>query len=160
MPVTPPKDLGRKAAEELEQFVKEQTFRLVEALKYIGEEAMKLIRTPAESGGVRRYKDQSGNLTSSVGYVVVIDGEVVYSSSFEATKPTATEGPKEGREYAYSLASQYPQGIALIVVAGMNYAAYVEAKGLGGMTSGELFAKDKVHKLLNDLEKDADKFAG
>jgi hypothetical protein len=34
----------------------------------------------------------------------------------------------------------------------MNYAAYVERRGIGGMTGGELFAKQAVEDLLLELQ--------
>lgn len=98
------------------------------------------------------YKDQTGNLTSSVGCAVVVNGEIMQISGFEAVKPTGEKGSQEGRSYVQSLASQFPDGVTLIIVAGMNYAAYVERRGIGGMTGGELFARQAVEDLLLELQ--------
>ncbi|MBO7264365.1 MAG: hypothetical protein J6U93_07590 [Alistipes sp.] len=98
------------------------------------------------------YKDQTGNLTSSVGCAVVVEGEIMQISDFESIKPTGAQGSQDGKAYIQSLASQFPTGITLIVVAGMNYAAYVERRGIGGMTGGELFAKQAVEDLLLELQ--------
>jgi hypothetical protein len=73
-------------------------------------------------------------------------------SGFEAVKPTGEKGSQEGRSYVQSLASQFPDGVTLIIVAGMNYAAYVERRGIGGMTGGELFARQAVEDLLLELQ--------
>ena len=153
MPITPQRGMAEQMARELEEYIDQQRQGLIEFLQKIGEDVVALIRTPIDAGGYRRYKDQSGNLTSSVGYVIIVDGQVIFTSSFEQEKPTATQGPVEGRSYAHSLAAQYPQGITLLVVAGMNYAAYVETKALGGMTSGELEARKLVEKLIEDANK-------
>lgn len=98
------------------------------------------------------YEDQTGNLTSSVGCAVVVNGDIMQISGFEPIKPTGEEGSKAGKAYVESLASQFPTGITLIVVAGMNYAAYVERRGIGGMTGGELFARQAVEDLLLELQ--------
>lgn len=132
--------LRKKLADELNAIV----YRLYE----IGLSAVNTIRQN------HAYLDQTGNLTSSVGCAVVVDGEIMQISDFEAIKPTGEQGAQEGRSYVQSLASQFPQDITLIVVAGMNYAAYVERRGIGGMTGGELFAKQAVEDLLEELQND------
>ena len=100
-----------------------------------------------------KYLDQSGNLTSSVGYVLVENGAIISQSSFEPVKETATLGPPAGIQYAQELATQHPTGLVLIVVAGMDYATFVEVKGLGGMTGAELYAKERAKEMLSDLVK-------
>jgi hypothetical protein len=50
------------------------------------------------------------------------------------------------------LAPQYTCGIALIVVAGMEYAATVAAKGYNVLDSAELTAQALVPKLLQQLK--------
>ena len=47
--------------------------------------------------------------------------------------------------------SQNPAGIVLIVVAGMDYAAYVEAKGLNVLDTSEIMAKKLVRRTLKRL---------
>ena len=96
------------------------------------------------------YIDWTGNLRSSIGYVVSVDGEIVGESRFE---PVAggTEGASRGRAYAESLVSQYPKGICLIVVAGMNYARYVAARGYDVIDSAELHARQLVPQMLKQL---------
>lgn len=130
--------LRKKLADELNAIV----YRLYE----IGLSAVNTIRQN------HAYLDQTGNLTSSVGCAVVVEGEIMQMSGFEAIKPTGEKGSQEGRSYVQSLASQFPQDITLIVVAGMNYAAYVERRGIGGMTGGELFAKQAVEDLLLEMQ--------
>lgn len=73
------------------------------------------------------------------------------SSGFEAVKPTATKGPASGRKLMNQLISQNPAGIVLIVVAGMDYAAYVEAKGLNVLDTSEIMAKKLVRRTLKRL---------
>lgn len=118
---------------------------LIQMFNYVGLECVREARTK------RRYTDQTGNLRSSTGYCVLYDGVVVHQSGFEAVKPTATQGAASGRELMNKLIAENSTGIVLIVVAGMNYAAYVEAKGLNVLDSSEIMAKKLVRKTLKRL---------
>lgn len=98
-----------------------------------------------------RYQNITGNLRSSLGYVVAQDGKIIkeggfkqvqgrgenYEKVFFTTKAQKTvqfwargkagdgsEGSRQGLEYARSLARS-SKGLMLIVVAGMDYASYV-----------------------------------
>lgn len=130
--------LRKKLADELDE--------IVLGLYEIGLSAVNTIRQN------HSYKDQTGNLTSSVGCAVVVDGDIMQISDFDTISSTGEEGSKAGKAYVQSLASQFPDGVTLIIVAGMNYAAYVERRGIGGMTGGELFAKQAVEDLLLELQ--------
>ena len=95
------------------------------AFARLGEECVRRVRDREE---IKSWFDQTGNLRSSVGYIIVRNGVIVGSSEFPIVK-NGGEGQTEGREYAESLARNYAnKQLALIVVAGMNYADYVEAK--------------------------------
>ena len=117
---------------------------VVRRLQYAGE---RLIVQARQHGS---YKDQTGNLRSSIGYVIVKNGSIIGGSGFSPVKG-GSEGSKEGKSLAVEIASQYRQGIALIVVAGMNYAAYVEAKGFDVLTSSEILANRIVPEMLQNL---------
>lgn len=82
-----------------------------------------------------------------MGYIVAIDGQVYKEGKFSGT----SEGKAEGEAYARSLVSKFPKGIVLIVVAGMNYAAYVSAKGKDVLDSAELLADKLVPQMRKDL---------
>lgn len=145
MPITAPdtssiEDALRKKAED-------DLNAIVYQLYAVGHDGVNYIREN------HVYQDQSTNLTSSVGCAVVVDGAIVSVSDFEPVKPSGEEGSRMGRSYIESLAPQFPEGITLIMVAGMNYAAYVERRGIGGMTGGEIFVRQAVQDLLEDLKK-------
>lgn len=146
MPITAPQNMTKEIEAALRKKLADELNAIVYSLYEIGLRAVNTIRQN------HAYKDQTGNLTSSVGCAVVVDGEIMQISGFEAIKSTGEQGAQEGRSYVQSLASQFPQGITLIVVAGMNYAAYVERRGIGGMTGGELFAKQAVEDLLLEMQ--------
>lgn len=77
------------------------------------------------------YDDQTGNLRSSIGYIVAYDGKIVKEDFNHGGGPI---GQKEGREFAEYQAALNPTGWALITVAGMEYAAFVEAKDFDVIT--------------------------
>lgn len=117
---------------------------LIRKFSYIGEQVLNAARSTDS------YKDQTGNLRSSLGYVVAVDGRVADISSFAVVK-NGQEGSKTGADYARKLARKYPKGIVLIVCAGMNYAAYVSAKGYDVVDSAELLADRLVPQMLRQL---------
>lgn len=130
------------------EFIREQTERITAALiynmQYIGERCLNAARETDS------YKDQTGNLRSSVGYVIVRDGKIIDRSDF-ATVKQGQEGSRTGLRFAKEVARQFPEGIVLIVVAGMNYASYVSAKGYDVIESAELLADKLVPQILKQL---------
>jgi hypothetical protein len=146
MGITPPKDFEKRIEEQMRQQAENTIKIVVDRLMEIGMNAVNTIRAN------HAYKDQTGCLTSSVGCAVVVNGQIIKDSGFPHIKPTGEPGSKAGKAYVESLASQFPTDITLVVVAGMNYAAYVERKGIGGMTGGELYARQAVEDLLAELK--------
>lgn len=133
---------------QINAYIEERMNRLKQAIIYnfcaIGEK----VRNEAIERG--SYKDRTKNLRSSVGYVVVVDGQVYKAGSF-GKSDGSNEGKSTGQSYARSLAGKFPKGIVLIVVAGMNYASYVSAKGYNVLDSSELLADQLVPKMLKQL---------
>lgn len=144
MPITPPKNFERDIAAELAEHNRQMHEAIIDNLNYIGIQGVNIARTH------RRYSDRSGNLTSSIGYIIFDDGRVVKEGDFNTVMGGA-EGSTTGRAFAHSAASEFPTGIALVDVAGMNYAAYVERRGLGGMTTAEIYSRNAVQSLLQKL---------
>ena len=138
--LTPTTEIDRYIAGRVEAIKK----ALVYNLCAVGEQVLNAARL------TNSYKDQTGNLRSSIGYVVSVDGEIVQMSSFDNVKE-GREGSREGKEYAMQLVRNFPQGIVLIVVAGMNYASYVSAKGYDVLDSSELLADKLVPQMLQQL---------
>lgn len=114
----------------------------ISVLDYVGLECVKEART------MRKYTDRTGNLRSSTGYAVVYDGRIVKQSNFEKVKQTSTEGAATGKELIQQLASSYADGLVLVLVAGMDYAVYVEARGYNVLNSAEDLAKRLVPEML------------
>lgn len=112
----------------------------------LGEMCVKHAREiPANVG----FTDQTGNLRSSIGYVVFKDGEVV-TESYSQIKGGA-DGVKQGRSLADTVRSKHPKGLLLVVTAGMNYALKLESRGKDVLTSAEQLAQTELPKMLEDL---------
>lgn len=137
--------------QEIEAYVDEQVSRLRQVLLRnladIGEQCLNAARQTYS------YKDQTGNLRSSIGYVIVEDGRVVQASDFSPSDKGTDKatGQATGKAYANELAARFPSGLTLLIVAGMNYAAYVSAKGYDVLDSSELKADLLTEKLLKQV---------
>ena len=118
----------------------------IERLQYLGEKCVAHARTiPAEVG----FMDQTGNLRSSIGYMV-FKNEVAIHDNYVQTKE-GNKGVKAGQRLAKKVGSKYPQGIVLVVTAGMNYAVHVESKGRDVLTSAESLARQELPKMIESL---------
>lgn len=119
---------------------------LCDILTKVGEDAVKEAR---ENGS---YQDRTGNLRSSIGYVVLRNGRVVSQSAsaqFDGPAGQGAEGVAAGRNLLSRIARDYPSGIALVVVAGMSYAVYVEDyRGKNVLSSSRQKALAQVPALL------------
>lgn len=129
----------------MQQQLKRQERAVVNTLMNIGEQCVNKARIQGS------YTDQTGNLRSSIGYVVAVDGKIRGISDFAVVKD-GEEGGKTGKDYAKELVAKYPQGVVLIVVAGRTYAKYVAAKGRDVLASAELEAQALIPKMLKQLE--------
>ncbi len=125
---------------QLAQAEQRQHDAILLALMYVGELSVNHARN------LSTYKDQTGNLRASIGYVVAYNGTVVKSVFVGSGTGSTT-----GEELARTLAAVHSQGWALIVVAGMNYAVSVESKGLDVLTSAEQMAQRELPTLIKQL---------
>lgn len=131
-------------AQRLTEAIAERQDKLIRRLQWLGNKCVKEART---SGN---YTDRTGNLRSSIGYVVLCDGYPVTSPKGFRGKG---DGAKEGEEALSRAISDAPQqGCVLIVVAGMHYAHYVAALGYDVLDSAEVLAKREVPKILDKLK--------
>ena len=89
------------------------------------------------------YTDHTGNLRSSVGYIIARDGNIL-TGKFEGTP----EGKIQGQKIADEVLRENTKGFILICVAGMGYAAAVESKGkdviTGSIPAAKALLKAKV----------------
>lgn len=118
---------------------------MTEAFAYAGEYAVAGIRT----GSMSQWNDQTGNLRSSIGYSVVRKGQVSIESGFETVKG-GSDGSETGKILCEQLAREYASyPYALIIVAGMDYAVYVEAlENKVVLAGGQLWLEGNIGKIL------------
>lgn len=134
---------------QISSYIEERTAAVRQAcinnFIYVGEQA---VREARQRG---RYKDRTGNLRSSIGYCVADNGKIVRESSFDVVSGGG-EGSRDGAAFLHRLVSGHSSGIVLIIVAGMEYAAYVEAKNLNVLDSAEQLAERLLPKLFEKLK--------
>lgn len=122
-------------------FVDEKKNKQLEALIYIGNEFIKKARTN------KTYHDRTGNLRSSIGYLIYENGKILFEDFKLSKEGTDREtGLSVGIEFGKKFVKD--NEIALIGVAGMNYAFFVEKKGLDVIT-GSAPTKNDLLDLLS-----------
>jgi hypothetical protein len=113
--------------------------RIIWTLAMVGEAFVNNARN------TKTYQDQTGNLRSSIGYIIARDGVIIQEN---------IEGKAEGRAHAKEVAREVlrenPKGFILIVVAGMEYAAAVESKGYDVITGSIPAAKALLKKKIKE----------
>lgn len=149
MPITPnlkPADIRKIINERIER--KKQA--LYARLFYIAEQCLNNAREN------HKYKVQTGNLTSSINYCIIDNGEIIKAGEWKAIPGTedGKKGIDKGMEYLREMAEAQPQdGITFLMVAGMPYAKYVEAMSLDVLESSEAMAEKKVKEMIQKLLK-------
>lgn len=125
---------------------------LLRALTKLGEECIVKIR---DRGAAESWIDHTGNLRSSVGYSVYDYGVKYMQSSF-STILDGSKGRSEGMRMVNELAQEYTNVFALVVVAAMDYADYVEAiNGKDVLESTRIWAQSVVEQKLNRAKEEA-----
>lgn len=128
-------------------FLNEIEKKQIARLQRLGE--MCLVEARTNKG----YMMQTGALLSSTGYEVFVDGVAIHSqfdAASGAESNAAETGIKSGQSITETI-GKGTKGIALVVVAGMNYAAYVEAKGYNVLSSAEHLAERELPRMLEKL---------
>lgn len=128
-------------------FLSEIEKKQIDRLKKLGE--MCLIEARNSKG----YMMQTGALLSSTGYQVFVDGVAVHTQ-FDAANGAESGAAATGMKAGQGIAERVgkgTKGVALVVVAGMNYAAYVEAKGYNVLSSAEHLAERELPRMLEKL---------
>jgi hypothetical protein len=124
---------------------------IIMRLQAIGEECL----NQARSG--HKYKNQTGNLCSSIGYCITDDGNIINQGLWQSIAGkygNGADGKNAGMQYMQEIASEKAtQGITFIMVAGMPYAQYVEAMSLDVLDTSEQMAVKKIREMLDKLFK-------
>jgi len=128
-------DIAAHIREQHRAFNKALESRLIRT----GEEFVK------EARETNTYRDQTGNLRSSIGYILTYDGNII-AGNF--TNTASGEGASEAEKLANQLAAEHPVGYSLIVVAGMDYAAAVESRGLDVISGTSQVIEERLKKQI------------
>ncbi len=122
---------------------------MTKLLKYLGGLMLLLVSALMVFANTET-KNEVGNMQGIVMYDLV-DGKSVFESTFEVVK-NGQQGAIEGRKFLSQLTRKHSKGVVLIMVAGMEYAEYVEAKGLGVLESAEMLSKRLIPVLIKSLK--------
>lgn len=123
-------------------------------LSYLGEQCRTRIRDRSQE---ESWIDHTGNLRSSIGYAVFAYGKKVMEGAFEVVKE-GKEGKEAGKRYVKELAEEFSKVYALVVVAGMSYAEYVEAiESKDVLASTELWARARIDEYMQKTQERAEK---
>lgn len=124
-----------KTAERIEQ-------ALIETFVQVGEQVANIAKDS------HTYKDRTGNLTNSIGYGVVVGGKIVERGGFGGG-----EGGSVGEIALEKRAAEVQKdAIAIVVVAGMDYAEAVERRGYIVLDKARLSTESIVRNLLQQLK--------
>lgn len=123
---------------------------VITRLSVLGEDCVNLARDRAPEYS---WIDRTGNLRSSIGYVIAHNGKIVHYSEFKQVKQ-GSEGIKVGKDLATEIVKMIIGDYVLVVVAGMNYAEYVEARdNKDVLATPELFARAELPKMMEKLKR-------
>lgn len=132
---------------QIHEFLAEKKARLEEALlmrmKRIGEQFVYNARTSAD------FTDRTGNLRSSIGYVILKDGKQLYDNFKQVSG--GPDGVDAAKDVIEDAKKNFPTGYVLIGVAGMDYAAAVESKGFDVITTSATIAEESLRKAVQNL---------
>lgn len=138
----------REVERWFDYFVDRAEERIYKLLQRAGEEFVKLARKKGN------YQDHTGNLRSSIGYVIVKDGDIL-TENYELSDKKGTDkytGLREAKRLVSELLPLYKNGWVLIGVAAMPYAKYVEAiENLDVISVATEHAEDWIKKQSRTL---------
>jgi hypothetical protein len=130
----------KEAKERLRLFKQQADEAVLRALDSTGQRLVEIALS------TKQYQNRTGNLSASMGYGVYHNGNEYSTGGFGGG-----EGESRGREALEQVRAQYAHSkFALIVVAGMEYAAAVERKGYV-VLDGALLRSDSV--LADEMSK-------
>jgi len=145
MAVTIKADFNMAAIQkEIEQAVQKYKLEVIQAYRDAATVWMERARAKTKIQG--GFGNITFNLRSSIGFLLLDDGREI-AIEFETVGP-GEAGAATGMAYARELAGSYTDGIALICVAGEDYAAAVESRGYDVITGSSLYIEQDLADLL------------
>lgn len=136
----------RGIAQWIDDFIDDTMMETATIVSKIGEDALTISREE------HLYRTQTGNLQSSCGFTVTLDGMALTQTDFTpkpgTVNPDGDTGSREGKAYMEQcLQQKLDKGISLIMVAGMDYAGKVEDRGGDVLKSAEAHIRQEFDKL-------------
>ena len=119
-------------AKQVQYFQQQVELAMKLLLQEFGEELV------AFAKDTHTYTDRTGNLTNSISYAIVRKKEILYYNEVQREEANAA-----ALKVAMKMAENLSDAYSLIVVAGMNYAAFVESRGYNVILPAELKAKQE-----------------
>ena len=137
-----PEEQFKKLLQESIAIINEEIER---TLQYLGVQCVAKAR---KRSGEDSWFDDTGNLRSSVGYAIYEHGHEFIRSAFPIVI-NGVEGKEKGDALITELAKKYSSTYALVVVAAMDYAEYVEAlENKDVLASTELWARGVIDEYI------------
>lgn len=142
---------GREALQrKLEERKQALVAGLTDELSQLGEASV------TYSKDNKGYRDRTANLKNSISYELFLDGELITTYIGQIPKPDAI---KDGQHVVKTIIDAYadkpgivaPRGFTLIVVAGMEYARYVEDKGYNVLYLTKEYLRNELKKILQRI---------
>lgn len=93
------------------------------------------------------YKNRSGNLEASTGFGVVVRGQLVEYGGFDSS----FIGGNVGVEKLKSIIDEAKEEYSIIIVAGMEYATYVERSGYVVLDNARYDGESVLKELLDKI---------
>lgn len=137
--------LGSQRSSQKPQF----DTRILRELTVIAEEACNMARDTYPSRDSGGYDDHTRNLRGSIGFKIFFESKEVSSGGFDS------RGSAEGESAAQTALGKLDTKGSLweiVVVAGMEYARYVEAKGYNVISFVQGFLDEQIKKLIQDIK--------
>ena len=131
----------------LDKFTDERIQKVVDIFSFVGESFVNRCRL---NGG---YRDQTGNLRSSTGFVVFTGNKVENKNISTANKDDGGKGKSAAKALVSDVKGTETEkdNITLIGFAGMGYASAVEAKDKEVISTSALESEKELKELMKEL---------
>lgn len=116
---------------------------IIREMQLLGEKCVNLCRE------LDTYKDDTGNLRSSIGYVIYVNFEK-HTENYKAFAGNSdgSEGVQAAKDFADKIANEgIKTHYCMYILAGMNYAGAVEFHGYPVLTPAEGFAENEFSNI-------------
>lgn len=139
---------GKSADDMVDEWVDGFVNAAIQAMGKLGVECVNHARQIPKDIG---FEDHTGNLRSSIGFKLFVDGEPVMENYRKVLN--GNEGIAKGKALADEVGQRCEQDqIMLVVTAGMEYAIYVESRGRDVIASAEGLCYENLPQLRTRIE--------